>query len=113
MLYAAANPENPIIPMDGTHVTTSVMGLLPTSRGSVRLRSTDPADAPLIDPDYYATEADRYVMRTGLKKLAEVLLETEAGRDIVESEVVSDGLVPVTTSSTDEEIDAHVRLHGK
>ncbi|RAL64507.1 hypothetical protein DID88_001982 [Monilinia fructigena] len=111
MVYVARSPENPTIPMNGTHVTTSVVGLLPTSRGSIKLASTDPNDAPLIDPNYYATEADRYVLRTGLRKMAEAL-NTEAGRDFVEHEVVSEGLVPLTPNSSDEEIDAHVRLHG-
>ncbi|PQE26804.1 Choline dehydrogenase protein [Rutstroemia sp. NJR-2017a BVV2] len=110
MVYVAGSPGNPVIPMDGTHVTTSVLGLLPTSRGSVKLASTNPEDAPLIDPNYYATEADRYVLRTGLRKLAQVLHETTAGSDIVEKEVVSEGLAPITSSSSDEEIDAHI-LH--
>ncbi|KAM3072432.1 hypothetical protein ACMFMG_009233 [Clarireedia jacksonii] len=112
MVYVARRPENPVIPMDGTHVTTSVVGLLPTSRGSVKLASTNPEDPPLIDPNYYATEADKYVLRTGLRKMAQVLLETAAGRDIVEKEVVSEGLAPITSSSSDEEIDAHVKMHG-
>ncbi|KAB8288832.1 hypothetical protein EYC80_010735 [Monilinia laxa] len=111
MVYVARSPANPTIPLDGTHVTTSVVGLLPTSRGSIKLASTDPNDAPLIDPNYYATEADRYVLRAGLRKMAEAL-NTEAGRDFIEHEVVSEGLVPLTPNSSDEEIDAHVRLHG-
>ncbi|QSZ31583.1 hypothetical protein DSL72_001150 [Monilinia vaccinii-corymbosi] len=111
MVYVARSPENPPIPLNGTHVTTSVVGLLPTSRGSIKLASTDPKDAPLIDPNYYATEADRYVLRTGLRKMAEVL-STDAGRDIVDHEVVSEGLVPLTPNSSDEEVDAHVRMHG-
>lgn len=112
MIYVARSPANPVIPMDGTHVTTSVLGLLPTSRGSIKLASTNPSDAPLIDPNYYATEADRYVLRTGLKKMTEVLLQTEAGRQMIEHEVVSDGLVPLSPSSSDEDIDAHVKMHG-
>lgn len=34
----------------------------PTARGSVTLASADPADAPLIDPDYMGTEADMAAM---------------------------------------------------
>jgi choline dehydrogenase-like flavoprotein len=69
VLYAGANKSEPLIPMDGIHVSTSVVILLPTWRGSITLASTDPATSPLIDPNYYATEADRYVMRTSLKKV--------------------------------------------
>ena len=41
--------------------TTSVANLRPTSRGSVRLRSADPADKPAIQPNYLATAEDREV----------------------------------------------------
>jgi choline dehydrogenase len=41
--------------------TASVCNLQPTSRGFVRLRSRDPADAPVIQPNYLATDADRRV----------------------------------------------------
>lgn len=112
MVYVARSPGNPQIPINGTHVTTSVLGLLPTSRGSVKLASTDPEDAPLIDPNYYATEADRYVLRTGLKRMTEAL-STASGREIVDHEVVSEGLVPLNPNSSDEEIDAHARTHGR
>src|SRR4030095_1915369 len=39
--------------------TTSVCNLQPASRGSVRLRSADPADKPLIQPNYLAGDQDR------------------------------------------------------
>jgi choline dehydrogenase len=42
-------------------LTASVCNLQPTSRGTVRLRSTDPADKPVIRPNYLATEEDRRV----------------------------------------------------
>lgn len=38
----------------------------PHSRGSVRLSSADPAEPPLIDPDYLGDERDVEVMRAGL-----------------------------------------------
>jgi choline dehydrogenase-like flavoprotein len=41
--------------------TASVCNLQPTSRGFVRLRSTDPADKPVIKPNYLATDEDRRV----------------------------------------------------
>ena len=47
--------------------TASVCNLNPTSRGSVRIRSADPAAAPLIAPRYLATEADRQVAAEGLR----------------------------------------------
>jgi choline dehydrogenase-like flavoprotein len=42
-------------------VTASVCNLQPTSRGYIRLRSTDPADKPVIKPHYLSTDEDRRV----------------------------------------------------
>jgi choline dehydrogenase len=42
--------------------TTSVCNAHPTSRGFVRLRSADPTDAPIIKPNYLATDEDRRVI---------------------------------------------------
>ncbi|MBS0408608.1 MAG: GMC family oxidoreductase N-terminal domain-containing protein [Proteobacteria bacterium] len=42
-------------------VTVAACNLRPTSRGEIRLRSGDPADAPIIDPNYLATDEDRRV----------------------------------------------------
>jgi choline dehydrogenase len=52
----------------------------PESRGTVRLASADPNDAPLIDPNYLATEHDWFVMREGLK-LGRKLLSQSAFKD--------------------------------
>jgi choline dehydrogenase-like flavoprotein len=41
--------------------TASVCNLQPTSRGYVRLRSADPAAAPIIKPNYLSTDEDRRV----------------------------------------------------
>jgi choline dehydrogenase len=48
----------------------------PESRGWVRLRSADPFDPPIIQPNYLAEESDRRVLLAGMK-LARRLLETE------------------------------------
>ncbi|MCV6597923.1 MAG: choline dehydrogenase [Mangrovicoccus sp.] len=44
----------------------------PESRGSLRLASADPRQAPLIDPNYLAEAKDREMMREGLKHLREL-----------------------------------------
>jgi choline dehydrogenase-like flavoprotein len=41
--------------------TASVANLRPTSRGSLKLKSADPAAPPAIDPNYLATPEDRRV----------------------------------------------------
>jgi choline dehydrogenase len=47
----------------------------PESRGSVRARSADPFDAPIITPNYLAEEIDRRVL-LGAMKLARRLLQS-------------------------------------
>ncbi len=47
--------------------TASVANLQPTSRGYVRLRSPDPADAPIIKPNYLATDADRRIAADAIR----------------------------------------------
>ena len=74
----------------------------------MRLASADPNDDPLIDPNYYATEADRVVVREGMR-LSMRAFETSEGQEIVDHEVVPDGYSPLTSASSDEEIDARVK----
>jgi choline dehydrogenase len=47
--------------------TASVCNLQPTSRGFVRLRSRDPADKPVIKPNYLSTDEDRRVAVDSLR----------------------------------------------
>jgi choline dehydrogenase-like flavoprotein len=47
--------------------TASVCNLRPTSRGSVRLRSSDPTDAPVIKPSYLSTEDDRRIAASAIR----------------------------------------------
>jgi choline dehydrogenase len=47
--------------------TASVCNLRPTSRGSIAARSTDPAAAPKIAPNYLSTEIDRRVAVDALR----------------------------------------------
>ena len=48
-------------------ITPSVCNLQPTSRGHVRIKSTDPLDAPAITLNYLSTEEDRQVAIAGLR----------------------------------------------
>jgi choline dehydrogenase-like flavoprotein len=48
-------------------ITVSVCNTQPTSRGYVRLRSTDPTAAPAIKPNYLTTDDDRRVMADAIR----------------------------------------------
>lgn len=54
-------------------VTINSAFLRPRSRGSVTLKSADPADAPLIDPNYWADPYDRAISLKGLRMAIEIL----------------------------------------
>jgi choline dehydrogenase len=47
--------------------TASVTNVQPTSRGFIRLRSADAADAPVISPNYLATDEDRRVAADSIR----------------------------------------------
>jgi choline dehydrogenase-like flavoprotein len=47
--------------------TASVANLRPTSRGQVRLRSANAADAPVIKPNYLSTDDDRRVATASIR----------------------------------------------
>jgi choline dehydrogenase len=67
-------------------LTASVCHLNPTSRGSVRLRSPQPADAPCIAPNYLSTAEDRQVavdaLRVTRRIVAQQALATYRPREV-------------------------------
>lgn len=97
VLYAAFGAEQIglEIPVDGTSIISYCMGCLPSSRGSITLGSKDPTAPPVIDPNYYATEADRFVMREGWRTMSRLMLETPQGRDLVADEILPEGVTNV------------------
>lgn len=103
---------DPEFPRDGKHISSIVVLMLPTSRGSVTLSSSDPLAPPLLDPNDFATSADAVSLRHGVRQILRVMTETPSGRAMVSGSVPPPGLPQLTTSSTDAEIDAHVRLLG-
>ena len=61
--------EPGLVPIGRPAVTALTVLLTPASRGTVRLRSADPADPPLVDPAYLADETDRKALRQGLEQV--------------------------------------------
>lgn len=56
-------------------VTLNACHLRPRSRGTVRLQSDNPADMPLIDPNYLSESYDREMSIRGLKLVQEILAQ--------------------------------------
>lgn len=103
-----------LFPLDGTIITTSVLCMQPTSRGTVTISSSDPADPPVIDCNFYSTTVDRAVMRYGIRSALSLMQSTQAGMSVVESEVpLNDCPTLHHSQSSDLEIDARVRQTGE
>lgn len=68
-----AGLEAGVPPVDGYGCTLNSCHLRPRSRGSVRLRSADPADAPRVDPNFWAEEYDREMSLRGFELTREVM----------------------------------------
>ena len=68
--------------------------LRPYSRGSVRLQSRDPFDAPLIDPAYLSDHRDTALMVEGVKKLRTIMqataLQSYRGKEIYTAGIETD-----------------------
>ena len=112
VLYAASGGEQIgiQIPLDGTSILTYCMPCLPTSRGTVSLGSRDPAKPPIIDPNYYATMADHFVMREGWRIMSCLMLETPPGKQLVVEEILPDGHQSLASDALDQLIDERVKI---
>ncbi|MEM6620141.1 MAG: GMC family oxidoreductase N-terminal domain-containing protein, partial [Pseudomonadota bacterium] len=75
----------------------------PESRGRLTLASSDPAKAPLIDPNYLATDKDRRMMREGLKLLRDLCRQPSLAN------ITGTELRPGADLTTDADLDAYVR----
>jgi choline dehydrogenase-like flavoprotein len=88
-------------------VTLNAAYMRPKSRGSVRLRSADPSDAPLIDPNYWQEPED---LRRGIMGM-------RIARDILRQPALLPFLagerIPGPGINTDEELFEHLCLNAK
>lgn len=83
--------------------TAHVCQLRPESRGVVALKSTDPSMQPLIQPNYLQSEADRIVLREGVKMTRDIF--RQKAFDVYRGPE----LLPGADVQTDDEIDAWIR----
>ena len=106
------SPLGAPVPIDGSYLATSVMLLLPTSRGSISITSASPMDAPAIDPNFYDTETDRTALIHGVRRVLHALLGTFAGKSYIKSEAAPPSMPALTEHSSDAEIDRRIRMAG-
>ena len=95
------------IKADRDGFTVHACQLRPESKGTVKLASTNPFEAPLIDPRYLAEENDRRTMRDSVRMV----------RDIVAQDAIKlyrgPEFAPGAHVRTDAEIDAWIRENAE
>jgi len=82
ILFSADSIGQKLHPWPG--FLASICQLRPESRGFVRIKSNDPAQAPAIQPRYMTAQADRDCMVAGMKLLREVMRKPALARFIEE-----------------------------
>ncbi|KAI1210832.1 GMC oxidoreductase [Annulohypoxylon truncatum] len=118
VLTAYVVPGIPGIPIDGTHIATSTMLLLPTSRGTVTIRSSSPTDLPRVQPNYLSTQLDRDSLVHATRTAVKALTATENLKPVVEGESPPvkeglEGLTPLTVDTSDEAILERLQRTGE
>ena len=89
----------------GRHASLLPSLIYPRSVGEIRLRSSDPAQSPAIDPHYLSNPADLEVLVAGIK------LSREVAATAPLSEVVGNELFPGPTVTDDDALREAVRTH--
>ncbi len=88
-------------------VTLNSAYLHPRSRGTVRLASSDPAAAPLLDPNYFSDPHDRRMSIAGLKVAREIMRQPA-----LQPYVLAERL-PGPDLTTDEQLFDYACEHAK
>jgi choline dehydrogenase len=97
-------------PQDGLHkwsgFTTIAYQLRPESRGDIRLKTANSADAPAMRPNYLSAETDRRAIVDGLKTARRILAGPHLA-PFIESEYL-----PGPAVQSDDELLAYARERG-
>jgi choline dehydrogenase len=87
--------------------TATVCHLKPESRGSVHIKSSDPAQAPAIHANYLNEESDRTAMIAAVRKVRQMFGAPALDRYRTQE------LQPGPAAQSDEEILSFIRAHGE
>lgn len=97
---------------DGDLMSIGTIALRPTSLGRITLRSNDPFDAPIIDPNYLNTQHDVDVLVRGIR-VALRLIQTEPLKDLIDQEDRTPGLDHNLLDADDATIAKAIRARGE
>lgn len=92
--------------LDGHGFTVNTTFLRPRSIGSVSLKSSDPAEMPLIDPNYHGEQYDRDMSLKSIQATREILAQPEIAKYIKVERL------PGPDAKTKEDIMAYVRQYA-
>ena len=102
--FSSDNPAAGLHKFSG--FTTIIYQLRPDSRGEIRLKTTNPADAPAMIPNYLTDPNDQRTIVDGLKLIRRILATKHFER-FIESEYM-----PGPQARTDEDLLHHARQTG-
>jgi choline dehydrogenase len=103
-LFSAQTIGGELHPFPG--VTGNCVLLRPESRGRVRIKSSDPREAPAIHPNYLATQRDRETIVAGVKAMRRIFQAPAMARHIAEE------IEPGQQCVSDDEVLDFVRRRG-
>ncbi len=94
-------------PSSGAGLTLNTYFVRPRSRGSVTLRSSDPKEAPNIDPNYVDDPYDMKISVEGIKKIRDIMTRPVFDKHIKKEHFPGDQV------KTDAEFEEYARSHGR
>ena len=104
---AGAEAGVPSVPKGASGITLNSYTLRPRSRGSVTLRSADPAAPPVVEPNFLADPEDLRVSAEGVRISREIFRQPSLARHIREIRFPDAGV------KTKADLDAYTRRYGR
>lgn len=104
---AGAEDGVPSVRRGASGITLNSYTLRPRSRGSVRLRSSDPAAKPIIDPNFLADPYDLKTSAEGVRQSREIFRQPSLQKYIRAMHLPGDEV------QTPEDFQAYAKAHGR
>jgi len=104
---AGAEAGVPSVPPGSSGITLNSYTIRPGSRGTVRLRSADPAARPVVDPNYLAEPGDLATSVEGVRISREIFAQPSLQKHIRRVRYPDDGV------RTRRDLEDYARQHGR
>ena len=104
---AGAEAGVPSVPKGSSGITLNSYTLRPKARGTVRLRSSDPKDLPLVDPNFLGHPDDLKISVEGVRTSKEIFSQPSLQKHIRKIRFPDDSI------STQADYEAYARQYGR